>query len=311
VSAAPDEQGSCTSSREPHTGVSVIAIRKALPSDFAEVYSSLLVQFRNPYLKRDDYAGLFRRQWASAEDWHGFVLVDGDSIVGFLGLIFAKRLIRGREYHFANLTHWFVRESYRQHSLRLIMEAVKLDGYVLTTLTPTPPVAPLYVRLRWQEIDHRNNIIVPLPYLRIPGLSRRLRLVFSPGDIEKRLTGEEARIFREHRPYKCRHLFIDGGEDGGCYVVYTRVWRKRLPFVQVHYVGNAALFRKAVGQLRWRLCIREKVAGLLVDARFLRGSRIFPPIYHYEPRFFRPPKGCDLARQDLDALYSEYIVTNV
>jgi len=309
-----------------HSAVSqdyiMLSIRKATSADFDEVYSSLLVQFKNPYLTREDYQGLFRRQWESAEDWHGFVLVDNSTIVGFLGLVHSTRLIRGTERRFCNLSHWIVKTEFRgarknvdaiPPGLLLILEAMTLPECTLTSFTPTKAVTPIYERLLWTELDHRCHVILALPYLGVP--RSRGRLIYSRNEISARLRGEERKIFRDHEQYKCGHIYIEDG-GSGCYVVFTRVMRKRLPFVLVHYIGNVPIFMRNIGRIRYGLCLRQRAIGLLVDERFLRGGRIFGSfIYEGEKRFFRTTGALDSAngitRDDVDSLYSEYIVVNV
>ncbi len=292
----------------------MVTIRKVTAADFEEVYTSLLVQFRSAELTREDYRRLFIRQWDSAEDWHGFAMVDDGVIVGFIGLIFATRPVRGTPRRFVNISHWIVQPPYRgPQSLSLLFQVLKLPDCTLTTFTPTPAVTPLYDRLKWPELDHRCHIIPPLPWIGLPG--RGPRLHFLAGEVEARLQGEELRIFRDHLPYKCGHLYVeDGGE--GCYVVFTRVTRKHLPFVLIHHIGNVPVFARAIGRIRAALCLRQRAVGLLVDERFLDGRRIFGTVvYQGERRFFfntgKAAVEDPVTARDVDSLYSEYIVTKV
>ncbi len=219
----------------------MVAIRRALADDFSEVYSRLLLEFRNPYLSREDYLNLFKRQWEGAEDWHGFVLVDEDAVVGFLGLIFSKRAIKGREYRLCNLSHWIVKPEYRRHSMSLLFAATSLKGYTFTSFTPTPAVTPIYEKLRWGMLDQRCHIILGLP---TPALitGRRRRVILDANELKSRLSFAETQLYQDHRPFKCQHAFVDNGRGNGCYLVYTRVRRKRLPFVLIHYIGNLDVF---------------------------------------------------------------------
>lgn len=284
----------------------MISLRRATSEDFEAVYSKLLVQFRNPYLTRSDYARLFQKQWPSGEDWHGFLLVDGDVVVGFLAVIFSTRLIRGSEHRFCNINHWIVEESHRNHSLRLLFQAMRLSDCTLVSFTPIPRVVPIYAKTGWKNMDNRLAIIPMLPSLSLP---RRYRLIFSPGEIKDRLQGAESQIFEDHEPFKCRHAFIAAG-TGGCYVVYTVVPRRRLPFVFIHYIGDLKIFMDCLHHLRWRLCLRERAIALLIDDRLLKENRPFATIYFSgEARFFYT--ATDLTKYDIDSLYSEYIVVNV
>jgi len=278
------------------------SIRRAVATDFEEVYA-LLREFHNPRVAREDYRRLFTRQWESAEDWYGFVLEAEGAIAGFASLLFSTRQIRGEAHRFANFNHWIVKPEYRNaHGLSLLFAAMRLKDVTLTVYTPVARVIPIYEKLRWQVLERRTQIIPALPFF-----PRSRGLIFSPAAIEPRLPDAERAIFRDHLPYPCGHLFIEHGASG-CYVTYTRVIRKRLPFVAIHHISNTATFLQNVNNVRFRLCLREKALALLVDERFLPNYRAFGAFYHSELRFFR---STTVSPSDIDGLYSEYIVVNL
>lgn len=286
----------------------MVAIRRALADDFPEVYSKLLLEFRNPYLSREDYSNLFKRQWAGGEDWHGFVLDDKDALVGFLGLIFSKRMIKGREHRLCNFSHWIVKPGYRRDSMSLFFAATSLKGYTFTSFTPTRAVAPIYERLRWKMLERRCHIILGLPTPPLM-MGRHWQVILDANELEGRLSTTETQLYRDHRPFKCRHAFVDNGRGDGCYLVYTCVRRKRLPFVLIHYIGNLDVFLECIALIRWKLCVKERAVGLLADDRYMGGQRVIGAhIYDGERRFFLSE---ELTRFDIDSLYSEYIVVNV
>ena len=116
-------------------------------------------------------------------------------------------------------------------------------------------------------------------------------------------------MYRDHRPFKCHHVFVDNGRGDGCYLLYTRVRRKRLPFVLIHYIGNLDVFLDCIALIRWRLCAEERAVGLLVDDRYMCGQRVVGTVFYEGQRQFFLSD--ELTRFDIDSLYSEYIVVNV
>jgi hypothetical protein len=226
-------------------------------------------------------------------------------IVGFLGLIYSARMIRGESRRFCNLTHWAVNEEHRNHSLALVMDAMRQRGYTMTSLSPTPPVAPIYAGLKWKDLHNRTLIAPWLPW---PG-GGGARLHFNPAQLATRLSEPEQQILRDHKSFACRHLLIED-PAGVCYVVYTRVQRKRLPFVMLHYIGDTAIFLRHAARLRWRLCFRERAVALLIEDRLLRGGSLPACYVHSGDERFYYPAG-DLEPHEIDSLYSEYIVLNL
>src|SRR5689334_19152839 len=63
---------------------------------------------------------------------HGFMLREGQRIVGVHLAFYSERLIAGRTERFCNLGAWFVLPEFRFHSIRLLRELLMQDGYHFT-----------------------------------------------------------------------------------------------------------------------------------------------------------------------------------
>ena len=80
-------------------------VRKALPEDFEKTYP-LLEKLNNTTLKKTDWEKLFKNPWNNLEEHCGYVLIEADKIVGFLGTLFNSRKSQGQNYNFCNVTSW-------------------------------------------------------------------------------------------------------------------------------------------------------------------------------------------------------------
>ena len=78
-------------------------------------------------------------------------------------------------------------------------------------------------------------------------VSRKVRVLTSPTEIERTLRGRDLQIFRDHTDAAAaRHVVLVRGDEY-CYVVYRRDRRKRLPlFASILYVSDRDLFRDLV-----------------------------------------------------------------
>ena len=77
-------------------------VRRAVAIDFEETYP-LFVKFNNSHLSKEDWRQLFVDHWRSNEGYFGYVLEDKERIVGFLGLMFSRRVINVKEEKFCNI----------------------------------------------------------------------------------------------------------------------------------------------------------------------------------------------------------------
>jgi len=283
--------------------LSPLTIEKATASDFERVYP-LLMEFNVPGLAREDWRRLFTKNWKSPEDFCGYSLSVGGQVQGFLGLLFSSRTINGKSEKFCNMTSWIVRDEYRSQSLRLLLEVLKLKDYTFTNFTPSPTVWRILEQLRFTKLNTSERILFPA----INGSAGRskYRCSFDLEIISDELSEADRIIFDDHKSLPCRHLLISSGNDY-CYLVLKNRAYRRLPFARAHYVSNRQLFKEAAGSVRNQICWKLKVAGLIVDDRYLNGtslssSRSYP---QQCPAFY---KSSTIDDNDIDTLYSEMIL---
>ena len=67
----------------------MVSIRKALASDFEEIYLLILKTYKNTSIPKDDWRKLLIGHWCEPEDSFGYVIIDNDKIRGFLSTIFS------------------------------------------------------------------------------------------------------------------------------------------------------------------------------------------------------------------------------
>jgi hypothetical protein len=280
-----------------------VTIEKAVSEDFERVYP-LLLDFNISRLTKDDWRRIFARNWNSPEDFCGFLLLKDREVKGYLGLLFSRRTINGRVEKFCNMTSWIVKDDCRSQSLRLLAELLKLKDYTVTNFTASKTVAAILPKFGFTELPTSQQLLFPAPNSVLG--SSKYRCSFHREEIRGCLDQSDRDIFDDHAQLDCRHLVIMAG-DQYCYlVVKNRVYR-HLPYARVHYLSNRALFAEAIDSVRTKICWRLRVAGLMVDERYLAGHsfRYAKPSGPACAAFF---KSSTLTKNDIDTLYSEMIL---
>jgi hypothetical protein len=289
---------------------SSVRIREARAEDFPKVYR-LLLEFENPGVTEDQWRQLFVDHSGQQNGVFGYVMVDGQEIVGFLGMTVGNRTIRNKLHRVCNISNWIVRQPYRGRSLDMRAPLVEESGTTITALSPAPHVLAIFKLLKFQMLDTSERIIVPSP---IPAFGNKAVVVTDPAEIERRLEGERLAIFRHHRLRYNKHLLAVAPE-GTCHVVMNRSWKTlargvRLPMGRVHHVSSADVFVRHVDRIALAAVTRLRVAALVVNERALGGRRI----WHSLARPGGPREGAfksdDLRPEDIDGLYSEAVLLN-
>jgi hypothetical protein len=234
----------------------------------------------------------------------GFLIRNGDAIVGVHLAFYSERLVDGRPEGFCNLGAWCVLPEFRFQGFLLLRALLAQDGYHFTDLSPSGNVVPLNKRLKFQMLDTSTAVIPNLPW---PNLSlRRLRISADPEEIERVLTGPELDLYHDHEQAAAVHHLVLRCSDQNCYVMFRKVTRKRLPvFASILHVSDTELFHQAVVPLARYLLFRYRVVATFAELRIV-GRRPRPSLMLSAPR----PKmyrSSTLDPGQIDDLYSELV----
>jgi hypothetical protein len=289
----------------------VLIIREARGDDFERVYP-LLLEFENPHLTKQHWRQLFVDHSGLQNDHFGWVLVDGDNVVGFISTILSERTIRGETVRLCNMSNWIVKREYRAHSLALHAKVVADNSVTVTNLSPTPQVLKLEEKFGFTLMDKSERII--LPVVTAKTFIDRCEILTEESAVEGALEGERLRFFQDHQlPYN--HHVLLRTRAGDCYVMMNRTLKTirgnlRLPFARVHHIGAPDIFVRHLEKLVVRVVVSLKVVAMIVDDRLLHGAvpwHSFMRPGGERKAAFRSEK---LAAEDIDGLYTEAVLLN-
>jgi hypothetical protein len=286
-------------------------IRKARGDDFERVYP-LLLGFKDPHLKEEHWRQLFVDHSGLQNDHFGWVLVEGDDVVGFVGTIFSERTIRGGTVRLCNINSWVVKQEYRTHSLALYAKVIADSSVTLTNLSPSPHALKVTEMLGFTVIDKSERIILPVITPR--SFTDRCEILTEPRAVERALKGECSQFFRDHQLPFNYHILLRT-QAGDCYVMMNRSYKTirgslRLPFARVHHIGAPDIFLRHLEKLVVRVAASLKVVAMIVDGRMLQGTvpwHSFKRPGEERKIAFRSKR---LAAEDIDGLYTEAVFLN-
>jgi len=286
-------------------GEPVIELRKVGAESFEEVYP-LLAGFGGGLAKDVWRRMLFDYAWADGP-CRGYGLYEGNRVVGFLGTIFSRRRIQGREERMCNFSSWIVESEYRGASVMMMRPLVAdLPGYTLVGYTPIPVTVAVFTRLGFQMLETEELILPPVPRPR--EVLRALRGSFSasPEVLQRELSGEERTIHNDLAYSRVRHVLLRRG-NRHCYLVARRGRRKGLRVAELLYIGDRAFFWENRILAQAAFTATMGAAALSVDLRFAEGFDVPWAIRRPKPRIYRPAHP-DLSPTAIDGLYSELLM---
>jgi len=284
-------------------------VEKLKVEDFEKVYP-LLLDFNNPKITKTQWNRLFIDNWNFQKEFYGYKLVVGDEIVGFVAYILSRKWINGKWENFCNLSSWIVKPEYRSSGLDLLYPMSDLKDYTITSFTPGAVSYKIETILfKFKILDGYEVIIPALP--QVQGLLRKNFKVITRRQNQDEyflqlLSEHEGKIFHHHEKFDCHHIVITT-EQGNLYLILKKTYKRHLPFAKVYYINNPGLFVHHLEDLRFRIPLALKTAGIVVDSRFLQGK---PIPFKKTKNFYMPMayRSDHLQPHEVDYLYSEFFL---
>jgi hypothetical protein len=274
-----------------------VEISPITDADVAAVADFLRVNFQDhvPWAR----SGL-RGSWKVEAPNHGFMLKNGQRIVGVFTAYYSERLVSGQVERFCDMGTWYVLPEFRFHSIRLIKAILAQDGYHFTSLTPSEKVVSIQSRLGFRALDTSAALIPNLPWPTPPG---RTTISADPNVIESTLAGRELELYHDHaKALAARHIVLLRGQDS-CYVMYRERRFKRVPLAVILYVSDPQLFRRAILPLTRHLLVRHRLLATLAELRIIRHR---PPLSFKVTSWPKMYRSASLEPDQIDNIYSEY-----
>jgi len=233
---------------------------------------------------------------------HGFMLRDGQRVVGVQLAFYSERLVAGRAERFCNLGAWCVLPEFRFHSMRLLMAVLAQDAHHFTSLSAIDRTRSILGRLEFRSLDTSAALIPNLPWPTLPG---RTRISEEPGVIEETLAGAELELYRDHaRALAVHHHVLIRGQDS-CYVMHREFRRRDVPLYAVLlHAGNPDLFRRALIPLTRHLLLRHRLVATLGELRIIGHQPRLSFRLNAWPKMYRSAR---LEPGQIDNLYSELV----
>lgn len=233
---------------------------------------------------------------------HGFMLRDGELVVGACLAFYSERLVAGRVERFCNMGAWCVLPAYRSHSIRLLMALIAQADYHFTCLSPGAKVRAITAQFKFRSLDTSAALIPNLPWPTWPG---RTTISGDPDVIQRTLAGTELELYRDHaQALAVYHHVLIRGQDS-CYVMYREFPYKNVPLYAVLlHVSNPDLFHSAMIPLTRHLLVRHRLVATLGELRIIQHRPRLSFRLNAWPKMYR---SASLEPWQIDNLYSELV----
>ena len=279
-----------------------ISLREILDEDLEDVYYFLSSNF-DPELKLDIWLKAFSHSWMSEKPNNGFMLEEDGTVVGVFCALYSQRKTRKGIQYVCNTSTWFVLDTYRAHSLKLMEAMLGQKGFVFTSLSASPNVYGLHRRFKFQSYITTLIAIPNLPDLNF--FSKRLNILVDPESIGKSLDSDIKQINLDHNDMPTIQQIIFQAGDETLLVIFDIRSVRGILATNIFYLSNPEMFY----QNRKKICSYFLLHNHTLFTRIHRCSMSKVPTFSFEIKrnitFFSHGDIADLSFPEF--IYSEYM----
>jgi GNAT superfamily N-acetyltransferase len=242
--------------------------------------------------------------WRPVDADRGCVAVDGDRVVGFLGLVYVDRPIAGRVERFCNICAWYLLKDYRGRGIGQEIQYASIDdknqNYTLVTATAGTDRA--FRGAGFQVLDDERYIL-----RRQADPSPQLECLEGPAAVAALLPSDDRAILDDHRDFGLRHLLLNAGGRSCYLIVQARKQGEDVNYHQVLHLSDAD-FVAEHGQAIADTILEPGMAVFAVDKHFMPEPMPWESEGIRQPRLHSTPR---LAPRLIDHLYNEIVLLDL
>lgn len=280
-----------------------VVVRPADDGDIDGVVD-LLHGHMSDKISRERWRTLLDYPWRPPDADCGCVAVDGDRVVGFLGLVYVDRPFGGRVERFCNICAWYLLRDYRGRGIGRDIQHASIANteQTYTLVTATAGTDRAFRGSGFDVMDDERYII-----RRRPDAAPKLEWLEGPDAIEASLSPEQRTILNHHRAFELRHLLISVGGRSCYLIVQARKQGEDVNYHQVMYVSDPEVVA-AHGQTIADAILEPGRAVFAVDCRYMPESMPWERERVRQPRLYQSPR---LRPGEIDHLYNEVVLLNL
>lgn len=249
----------------------------------------------------DGWTRLLANRWGGAQGEFAVVAMDGDTLVGVMGMNDSIRHTPRGPKRYRNLTSWYVLKSHRGLGLgeKLMHRAMADPEVTSTNLTSAKAALQLVDRIGFNVLDDTRHVWRQSGG---PTLSHTLDPLH-----EASLTPVDIPVLRDHDGLNLKPVLIET-PDGPCTLVLS-VKQKVDEYVthEVVYVGQPDLLARH-GRAIADTLLPDTGAVFSIDSRLIKGATPDSTEQIEVPRFY---KGNSLLPAEIDHMYSEIVLMDM
>ena len=245
-------------------------------------------------------------RWIPEDDRYGAVVMDGDDLCGFLGIVFADRPLAGATHRTGNITSWYLEKDRRRGGLghEMLALVTSLPGVTYVATSPNPRSGGLLAKVGWNVLEERRFV-----WHRTDAAPQaELRRLGSPREAGE-LDAGSRRVLADHAGLNFTAYVLRNENRQVCLVItYVKHKGADVAHHEVLHVSDRLVFTALVRDFA-NAVLAPANAVLSLDSRFVTEAAEPDAIVRLDiPRYYQP---CGTEPHQIDFLYSEVVLLDL
>jgi len=260
-------------------------------------------------ISHETWRNILDCRWNQLDDQFGIIVEQNGSLVGFLGIVFADRILSDKPHRTGNITSWFLEKHLRRSGLGQEMLAMitQADGVSYTATSANFRSGALLKKIGWELLEdsrllwYRSNDKTPV----------RFNLLSGRSAVQGQLNTHSLEILNDHRTLNLTpHLLVGPKGENLFFLTYIKhKGEEGTAYHEILYANDPGLLTEHVSNIA-NCLLPDNNAVLSSDKRFLLASAKADDVQSlHVHRYFKPFNR--LPASQVDFLYGEVVLLDL
>tara|TARA_Y100000768_G_C23975731_1_gene682948 strand:+ start:1826 stop:2689 length:864 start_codon:yes stop_codon:yes gene_type:complete len=223
---------------------------------------NFLIQNHVHKTHKENWLNLFEHKWSELDNY-GYLLKDNENLVGYFGLIFSNHKFFDGHLN-ANIHSWVVKKNYRQYSLKILSEAMKLENVLFISHSTINEILKIYYKYNWKILDENYYIIFGA--LNFQNNLKIEEITKLNNDF---LNQDHKKIYLDHNKYNARFFKVIYNQKEIFLIGKNRKFKKIFNYFEILYVSDLNFLNENSFRFINLLKKQTKSIFLKIDSRFI------------------------------------------
>ena len=252
-----------------------VILREIFDEDLEDVYYFLSSNFDRE-LKLDIWHSAFRNPWMPEKPNNGFMLEENGTVVGVLCALYSQRQTKKGIRNVCGNSTWYVLDTYRSHSLKLMAALLGQKGFFFTALSVTQELYEIHRRFKFQS---KVTTLIAIPNLpKLNYFSKKMEILVDPESMGSYLDSKNRQISIDHMDIPTVQQIVFRVSNESLLVIFDIRRVRGVPATNILYLSNPDMFYK----YRKEICSYFLLHNHTLFTRIHRCSMSKVPVFSLE-----------------------------